>query len=66
LDFKFGAEYRVRFYTGVNAGPSAFGANSFNENGQINANGSTTGNASPRGAQLRIRPGSMSATTTAT
>jgi hypothetical protein len=43
LDFKFGSEYRVRFYTGVNvASPS----NVFQD----------IAGSNPRGAQIRLRP----------
>lgn len=52
LDFKFGAEYRVRFYDGVNIGfdhtvvPTGSGSQFINTQAGPNA----------RGAQIRIRP----------
>jgi hypothetical protein len=52
LDFKFGAEYRVRFYDGVNIGfdhtqaPNGTGSQFFNTQAGPNA----------RGVQIRVRP----------
>ncbi len=48
LDFKFGSEYRVRFYDAVNLG--------FNSLNTASPPTGFTGNTNPRGVQLRVRP----------
>jgi len=56
LDFKFGAEYRVRFYDYVNTGfDSSNGAGAtLTQNANNTGAVSTRGN--PRGVQIRVRP----------
>ena len=54
LDFKFGAEYRVRFYDYSN---TAFDRdNSISVQGGAEQPGAQQGRGNPRGVQLRIRP----------
>jgi len=51
LDFKFGAEYRVRFYDYMNTGFD-------NNNTTVTQNnpGNVQGRGNPRGVQIRVRP----------
>lgn len=54
LDFRFGAEYRVRFYDYANTGFDS--ANSLSVNGANEQPGSNNSRGNPRGIQNRIRP----------
>jgi len=54
LDFKFGAEYRVRFYDYTNDGFDS--SNSFPIAGGGNNPGASAGRGNPRGVQVRVRP----------
>ena len=53
LDFKFGAEYRVRFFDYMNTG---FDSTNTLPNAQGGGVGNNSGRGNPRGIQLRIRP----------
>ena len=53
LDFKFGAEYRVRFFDYNNTG---FDSSNTLNNAQGGGVGNNQGRGNPRGIQLRIRP----------
>jgi hypothetical protein len=54
LDFKFGAEYRVRFFDYMNTGFDS--SNTLATQGGSNNPGSNQSRGNPRGVQLRVRP----------